>query len=213
MMKTATGIAIVVLMIGLAACQQADEGGSDTASGGWAAGESGTAATTGTAGTTAAATGGAGGVAMGGTQATGGGGSSAAAVPAWGNAPDFSYRTFDGRTGKLSDFRGKPVVVNFWAAWCPPCKQEMPDFNEVYQARDGAFELIAVAVDNRSDPAAYFAAQDFSYTGGMDVDGAARYVGAAIPVTVFIDRQGNLVHKQEGMMSREQFEGNLARIL
>ena len=154
MMRVITGLLALLTLCGLVACQEADEGGANTAaSSGWATDDEGAVASS--------------------TEPASKGGQQTAAAPAWGNAPDFSYRTFDGRTAKLSDHHGKPVVVNFWAAWCPPCKQEMPHFDEVYQGQGGAFELIAVAIDQRNDPAAYFAAQGFSYTGAMDLDGAA----------------------------------------
>lgn len=201
-MKAVTGIVVFLMIIGSAACQQADQGGDETSGSGWATGKAQTVASGSTPAVKAA-----------GQQTASGGGQVASATGGWGNAPDFSYRTFDGRTGRLSDHYGKPVVVNFWAAWCPPCKQEMPHFEESFQQHAGGFELLAVAVDSGSDAAAYFAAQGFSYTGGMDIDGAGHYLGGAIPVTVFIDRQGNLVHKQKGMMTRDQFESHLAKIL
>ena len=193
-MKALTGIIAPLLLITLAACQQADDSGDQTSSSSWTTGQDKTVET-------------------GGTPTVKTGGQQATATGGWGNATDFSYRTFDGQSGKLSDHYGKPVVVNFWAAWCPPCKLEMPHFEESFQQHAGGFELLAIAVDSGNDPAGYFAAQGFSYTGGMDVDGAAHYLGGAIPVTVFIDRQGNLVHKQDGMMTREQFESHLSKIL
>ncbi len=193
-MKALTGMIALLLTVTLAACQQGEDGGDQTSGSGWASGQD---AATDSGSTPAARTGG--------QQAT--------ATAAWGNAADFSYRTFDGQSGRLSDHYGKPVVVNFWAAWCPPCKQEMPHFEESYQQHAGGFELLAVAVDPNNDPAGYFAAEGFTYTGGMDVDGAAHYLRGAIPVTVFIDRQGNLVYKQDGMMTPEQFESQLSKIL
>jgi thiol-disulfide isomerase/thioredoxin len=200
----------LILLIGLVACQQGEQGeqgGTETSSSGWTTGQSEAVPADSTA---AAGSGGQPNTSTAGQQAAGG---QATATGGWGNAPDFNYRTFDGQSGRLSDHFGKPVVVNFWAAWCPPCKQEMPHFDESFQQHAGGFELLAIAVDPNNDPAAYFAAQGFSFTGGMDVDGAAHYLGGAIPVTAFIDRQGNLVHRQDGMMTREQFESHLKKIL
>jgi len=62
-------------------------------------------------------------------------------------APDFSLKTLDGQTVKLSDFRGKVVLVNIWASWCPPCRAEMPAFERVYQNYKGQ-GLIVLAVDS-----------------------------------------------------------------
>ncbi|MBN2081464.1 TlpA family protein disulfide reductase [bacterium] len=154
-----------------------------------------------------------------GTETASGGGSSAAsssggrAASGWGNAPDFSYTAFDGTQHKLSEKAGTPLVVNFWAGWCPPCKQEMPEFEKSYVAHNGAFEIIAVAVDSTYDPQGFFESQGFSYIGGLDIDGKTKYVGQSIPVTVFIDRNGNQVARNEGRMTLEMFEEYLAKIL
>lgn len=140
----------------------------------------------------------------------------------WGGAYDFSYTLFsDGSSHKLSDNLGTPVVLNFWAAWCPPCKAEMPDFEEVYAEKGDQFTLLAVAIDEREDPGSgmvpkdFFAEQGFSYTGAYDETGAGSqmYGVQAIPTTIFIDRNGDVVHEQKGMMSREDFEKYLAEIL
>lgn len=67
-------------------------------------------------------------------------------------APDFSIKDVNGKTIKLSDFRGKAVFLNFWATWCIPCLEEMPEMEIVYRKlKDRKFEMIAVSVDNDWD--------------------------------------------------------------
>lgn len=138
---------------------------------------------------------------------------SAANTGGWGNAPDFSYMPFDGGQYKISEQLGKPLVVNFWAAWCPPCKEELPAFQRVYEKYGGQFEILAVTVDNKGNPADYFKSNGFTFKSGYDVDGASKYIGSSIPVTVFIDRHGNKVASHMGSMTEEQFEAELQKIL
>src|SRR5271170_8469851 len=69
-----------------------------------------------------------------------------------GVAPDFTLQSLDGKTIRLSDFRGKPVVLNFWATWCEPCKIEMPWFVELQkQYAAGGLQFIGVAMDDASE--------------------------------------------------------------
>ena len=66
-------------------------------------------------------------------------------------APDFALKTLDGQTAKLSDFKGKPILLNFWATWCHACKKEFPAMQRLYsQLKDDGFEIIAVSVDRRN---------------------------------------------------------------
>lgn len=132
---------------------------------------------------------------------------------AWGNAPDIEYTTFSGEKKKLSDHAGRPLVVNFWAAWCGPCVAEMPEFNKVYKESGGSFDLVAIAVDQRNDPTTFFAAKQFAFVGAFSETGFLKYIENSIPVTAFIDRNGDLVHKQTGGMSIEVFRENLSKIL
>jgi thiol-disulfide isomerase/thioredoxin len=138
---------------------------------------------------------------------------SSSLAASWGNAPDFSYTTFDGLNRRLSDHLGEPIVVNFWAVWCGFCTDEMPMFEELYRQHAGEFTMLAVAVDRQYDPAGHFRGHGYSYTGAFDVDGVRKYTNGPIPTTAFIDRQGNLVKRHLGGMSRRQFEENLSAIL
>lgn len=134
-------------------------------------------------------------------------------------APDFALRTLDGRTVRLSDFRGKTVLLNFWASWCTPCRREMPEFDAMYRARLAANDFVVLAVDYRpldseSEVRRFFA--DFEEREGQAVgfpvlydtnDGAVaeRYgvaprgaKQATLPVSFFIDRDGILREKVFG---------------
>ena len=67
-------------------------------------------------------------------------------------APDFKGKTSGGKEIKLSDYLGKVVLIDFWASWCPPCREEMPELIKFYKThKDTAFELIAVNIDNESE--------------------------------------------------------------
>jgi len=112
------------------------------------------------------------------------------------SAPDFTLDLLGGGQVTLSELRGKAVMVNLWASWCPPCRAEMPAIENVYQAyKDRGFEVLAVNTtfqDSEAEAAAF--AQNFSLTFPILLDrtGAvsARYLLRALPSTFFVDRQG-----------------------
>lgn len=115
-------------------------------------------------------------------------------------APDFTVLDSKGNSVKLSDMLGKPVVVNFWASWCPPCKSEMPEFNEVYQelGEEVAFMMVDLVDGQRETQekgAQYIQEQDFSFPVYFDMqqEAADAYGITAIPTTLFIDKEGYLV--------------------
>lgn len=111
-------------------------------------------------------------------------------------APEFTLTTIAGDTVSLSDFRGQVVLLNFWAAWCPPCKAEMPAFEALQQAYQGQ-ELIILAV-NTTFQDDLSAARDFVTSNGLtfpiplDMDGRVsnEYQILAMPSSFFIDRNG-----------------------
>ena len=115
-------------------------------------------------------------------------------------APDFRLTDLDGNVVMLSDFRGKTVVLNFWATWCPPCREEMPEFQELWDHRgaDGADDLVVLAVNFLRDDTVgaatnFIAANEFTFPVVFDTtrgDVAARYGVRGLPATFFIDRNG-----------------------
>jgi len=108
-------------------------------------------------------------------------------------APDFRLRAFDGRMLALSDFRGKAVVLNFWASWCTPCRQEMPILERISREFKGS-GLVVLGIDvldDEQDARAFLAALRITYPNVFDPDQTRMrlYRVAALPTTILIDRQ------------------------
>jgi len=125
-------------------------------------------------------------------------------------APDFTVYDIQGNKVKLSDFAGQPVVLNFWASWCPPCKAEMPVFNEVYAdlQNDIVFLMVDLVDGPRETQAKgqqYVNDQNFSLPIYFDNDQEAysAYGITAIPTTLFIDSDGNIVSSNQGAINKE----------
>ncbi len=111
-------------------------------------------------------------------------------------APDFTLETLDGRHVMLSTLRGKVVVLNLWASWCPPCRAEMPALDKVYQEnRAAGREVLAVNATNQDTEAAaraYAGQLGLSFPVLLDPGGdvGRRYLLRALPTTFFVDRSG-----------------------
>ena len=123
-------------------------------------------------------------------------------------APDFRFEVFDGTTFSLAEHfaeDGRPVVLNFWASWCPPCRAEMPDFDLVAQDHPEV-KFIGVAVDDIESNARKFAAEiGVSYLLGFDPTGKAHLTlpFVALPTTWIINADGVIVHKVQGIMTAD----------
>lgn len=125
-------------------------------------------------------------------------------------APDFALPTPDGETVRLSDLRGRPVLLNFWATWCPPCKIEMPDIEALYQKyKDQGFTVIAIDQQESAEAVQkYFDEMGLSFQPVIDSSGEifSLYRVVALPTSYFVDAEGVVRFQHRGMMTREQME-------
>ncbi|WP_062356677.1 TlpA family protein disulfide reductase [Bacillus kwashiorkori] len=125
-------------------------------------------------------------------------------------APDFSLTTLDGKNISLKDLRGKKVLLNFWASWCPPCRAEMPHMQKVYEEHAGeSFEIVAVNLTFGKETAekAQQFVTDFGLTFPIPLDTTAEvsenYQIVPIPTSYFIDSNGIIQSKYLGPMDEK----------
>ncbi len=128
---------------------------------------------------------------------------SQAAMPAVGaSAPDFALKSSSGKNLRLSEHRGEVVMINFWATWCGPCRQEMPLLNRLHeQYRKAGFTLLGVNVDDKPQAAQDMARQlgvGFPLLFDSDKQVSRRYDVDAMPTTLLIDRAGKVRHIHRG---------------
>jgi cytochrome c biogenesis protein CcmG, thiol:disulfide interchange protein DsbE len=134
-------------------------------------------------------------------------------------APDFSLETLDGGRLSLSELKGHPVLVNFWASWCKPCRTEMPEIVGAYQQRLGTgLEVVAVNLtdqEKKKDVGRFVEELQMQVRVLLDVKGKVRerYRLVGLPTSIFIDRAGIVRVIHPGPMSREALDRGLAEIL
>ncbi|MHB8509009.1 MAG: TlpA family protein disulfide reductase [Candidatus Dormibacteria bacterium] len=131
-------------------------------------------------------------------------------------APEFTMRDLAGRQHTLSEYRGKVVVVNFWATWCIPCRAEIPDL--VHEARIHTADTVVLGVDQKEgNPEVAAMAHDLevNYPVLLDTDGrvSTAYGASALPYTVVLDRRGRIVSRRTGIASRAEMEQEIAHAL
>ncbi len=130
-------------------------------------------------------------------------------------APDFTLKTFDGKAVSLSDYRGKPVVLNFWASYCHPCREEFPLFREQLAAHPGDFVVLGVdAKDIESDAKKFANDQKATWPIVVDAsnDVAKAYGVAAVPQTFFIRPNGTIAVRYYAEIPDDKWAGALAKI-
>jgi peroxiredoxin len=128
-------------------------------------------------------------------------------------APDFRLAGLDGRDHALGDYRGKVVVLNFWATWCIPCRAEIPDLEHEHRAQDPG-KVAIVGIDWKESAVS---AQSFIHDIGatyptlLDADGRVydQYGVSALPQTFVLDAGGKIVSSRTGIASRDQMEAEI----
>ena len=133
--------------------------------------------------------------------------------------PDFTVYDKDGNEVKLSDFFGKPIVLNFWASWCGPCKSEMPDFEEAYQKYGDSIEFMMVNLTDGSRETTetaqeFIEEQGYTFPVYFDADQEAAYTYSvySIPTTYFVDENGNGLAQASGALDSETLMKGLGMI-
>ena len=133
-------------------------------------------------------------------------------------APNFSLQTQNGKVIELSKLKGKVVLMNFWATWCPPCRAEIPDLIEVYNTyKSKGFEIVGIALDEDgwSKVAPYIEEVKINYPVVLGSTKVVQQYGGieAIPTTFIVDKKGYIVASQVGLVSKELLEQKLKSLL
>lgn len=121
-------------------------------------------------------------------------------------ASDFTLENLSGKNVSLSDFQGKYVLLNFWAIWCPPCREEMPDFNRFYLENQDEFTVVGVEIGSRkADVEDYIQENSYSYPILLDPkkEIGTMYRVTAIPTTYILNKEGKILHFFRGMLTYE----------
>jgi peroxiredoxin len=133
-------------------------------------------------------------------------------------APDFALKDADGKTVHLSDYKGKVVLLDFWATWCGPCKLEIPWFTDMeHKRKDKGFEVLGVSMDDNGweDVKPFLAEMKVNYRVVIGDDAtAAAYGGVdSLPTTFLIDKQGKIAAIHIGLTGRKEFEDGVDELL
>ncbi|MFP4623713.1 MAG: peroxiredoxin family protein [Gemmatimonadota bacterium] len=133
-------------------------------------------------------------------------------------APDFTVTTLDGDSLALADLRGQVVLVNFWATWCPPCRLEMPGFQDVWEDyRDRGVTILGLSVDrgDRTQVERWIRQREITYPIAFPTARVVEAYGGAnvLPTSLLINREGRIVHRVEGFYAEPALRAAINRLL
>ncbi len=123
--------------------------------------------------------------------------------------PSFQYRGLDGKAKSIDEFSGKPLIINFWATWCPPCRQEIPHFVEFYKKyKEKGLQIVSLGVsDTISSQKKFLETQEMPWVLGMDTnDVSGKWGFEFIPTTIFVNASGVVVDIAVGGLDADELE-------
>ena len=134
-------------------------------------------------------------------------------------APDFTMQDSDGKEVKLSEFKGKPVVLNFWTSWCSFCKEEMPYFETAYKehGQDVQFIMLNVAKSERTEGEGQKYIQSSNYTFPVFYENEGKVMNLyglrGFPATIFIDKNGNIAERNIGIITQDKLNEKIKALI
>jgi peroxiredoxin len=147
----------------------------------------------------------------------GSGSDSARGIDQGDRAVDFTLKTLNGREVSLDDYLGSPVLINFWAAWCPPCRAEIPDLAAAYRVHQAdGLVILGVSVQDKPEIVEPFIEyMGMTYPVLLDTDAQVMntYRLLGLPTTIVVNREGRILARHSGIITPEQIEGYLDDLL